>query len=423
LSNPSDDVYGKEHWQVRLEVPSFNIKLSDALSELVKYSTFDFTLFNEDGYFDDLESTNFFNGPAYIKKTWIENPEPEDFIPIRYGMVESIKINDKKMTVSCADIFRTLEEPVSKVVKDVFLNAVKNRDSELPVLYGTATIPLIEIDTNLYVAGEDITNVSAVYDKDGNPISFTITDSVISAIGANYCKATGKTANKIGEVITDIISTKTNVKYIDSFWDLNETNIYIASSPAINILFTGGTVQEAVKKALSSDMVFLIQKNNGRFTLRKWNETYNEIIIENWKITQFPTKNYSEAQKNYLSSCIINYNYNFNSKEYESSLLYNNDEKTAESAYNKLVRKTFNTYLENDTDATVLGDKISSRFSTLRETIQIGVGCDTSTINLLDTIHLDLVINGRTFSKYKKWIVKEINPAQDIMVLEPVTEI
>jgi hypothetical protein len=47
------------------------------------------------------------------------------------------------------------------------------------------------------------------------------------------------------------------------------------------------------------------------------------------------------------------------------------------------------------------------------------VGHDTSEINLLDTIELELHINGRVFSKYDTWIVKEIDPAQDVLILEP----
>jgi hypothetical protein len=88
--------------------------------------------------------------------------------------------------------------------------------------------------------------------------------------------------------------------------------------------------------------------------------------------------------------------------------------------YNKLVRKEFETYLTTDTDAYNLGEKLSDRFSVLREIVQVGVGYDTSEINLLDTVELELNINGRIFSKYTTWIVKEIDPAQDILVLEPI---
>jgi hypothetical protein len=420
--NPSDSLFNGEHWKVKLDVPKFTVKLSDVISGLTKYPTFDFVLFNNDGYFDDLETTNFFNSPSYIKKTWKENPAPEDFIPIRHGMVESIKIDDKTMTVSCADIFRTLEEPVSKTVKDIFAGAAENTDEELPLVYGTVKITLIQINDSQYVAGENIVSVSAVYDKDGNAVSFSFDNGIItsSAEDVESALVTGSTENKIGRIVVDMIAGRTNVKYLGSFWDRNETDVYINSSPPVNIAFTGGTVREAVRDALSSDMVFLIQKNDGRFTLRKWGKTYNTFNINSWKITKFPVKNYSEAQKNYLSGCTIQYNYDFAGKKHDSMLLYREDEDKAETAYNKLVRKNFETYLVNSADARALGAEISDRFSVLRETVQVGVGYDTSVINLLDTVELEMKINGRVFSKNSRWIVKETDPAQDILTLEAI---
>jgi hypothetical protein len=231
--------------------------------------------------------------------------------------------------------------------------------------------------------------------------------------------ATGNTNNKIGEIITDVISTKAGIQYLNSFWDLSETDSYISGSPRVNIAFENGAVQNAVKNALASDMVFLIQKNDGRFTLRKWGTVYNSFTIKSWEITQFQTKDYSAAQKNYFSSCMIQYDYDFSAKVYNKVLLYDENEEEAEDVYNKLVRKEFKTNLTNETDAFNLGAKLSDRFSTFRETVKIGVGCNTSGINLLDTVELELNINGRSFSKYTSWIVKEIDPAQDVLTLEP----
>jgi hypothetical protein len=383
--NPSDDIIDNEHWQVRLEVPKFTVKLSDVINGLTKYSTFDFTLYNNDGYFDDLEATNFFNGPSYIKKTLKENPEVKDFITIRAGKVESIKIDDKVMTVSNADSFRALEQPVCKIVKEVFPTAVKNTDKNLPVIYGTVTIPLIEIDTLRYVAGENVTNVVAVYDKEDvviqNP-SFN-NGIIATSVEAKYAVVTGNTDNRIGQIITDLISSKAYVTYIYSFWDVAETDIYRNSSPYINIAFTDGAVNEAVKKTLSSDMAFLIQKNDGKFTLREWGKTYKTFKIEKWEITKFPTKNYSSAQKNYQSSCLISYDYNFQTKTFSNSLLYNANERAAEELYGKLVRKEFETYLTSGLAATDLATKLSTRFSTLKEDVQVAVGRNTSEINLL----------------------------------------
>jgi hypothetical protein len=420
-NNPTDDMYNEEHWPVRLEVPKLTTKLSDVISGLTKYSTFDFTLYNDDGYFDDLKIANFFNAPSYIKKTWIEKPNADNFIPIRYGIVESIKINSNTISISCADLFRTFEESILKIVKDVFFRAAENLTSNLPIVYGTVKIPLVKINTLQYVAGENITGVTAVYNKDGNGISYSFNDGIITTSQeAHYALVIGNTNNKIGQIIVDILAKKTNTKYVDSFWDISETNMYIDTSPAINIAFTDGSVRESIKNTLMSDMCFLIQKNDGRFTLRKWGQTYNVFNMENWEITKAPVKEYSEAQKNYLSSCFIKYNYDIINKTYADTLLYDKDEYKAEENYNKVLRKEFKTLLINKEDAFNLAAVISSRFSTLKETIQIGVGRDTSGINLLDTVNLKININDRGFSQYSAWIVKEIDPAQDMLTLEPV---
>jgi hypothetical protein len=177
-----------------------------------------------------------------------------------------------------------------------------------------------------------------------------------------------------------------------------------------------------VRDALKSDTAFLIQKNDGRFTLRHWGNTYNNFSIENWRVTKFPTKDYSTAQKNFFSSCIIKYNYDFAAKEYPNALLFDANESGVEDRYNKLVRKTFETCMTNETDADTLANKLSNRFSTLHETIKIGVGYDTSEINLLDTVEIAISINGRVFSNTTKWIVIELDPAQDVLTLEPKVE-
>ena len=51
-------------------------------------------------------------------------------------------------------------------------------------------------------------------------------------------------------------------------------------------------------------------------------------------------------------------------------------------------------------------------------TVTVGFGVDTFQVNLLDTILYDCKINGRQFSTYEAWTVKECDPGQDTMVLE-----
>jgi hypothetical protein len=96
------------------------------------------------------------------------------------------------------------------------------------------------------------------------------------------------------------------------------------------------------------------------------------------------------------------------------------NEREAINRHNKNIRKTFETYLTNENDCITLARQLFTRFSTFLSTIKVGIGVDTSNVNLLDTVEMDLIINGRFFSKNKNWIVKETDPSQDILTLEPL---
>jgi hypothetical protein len=98
--------------------------------------------------------------------------------------------------------------------------------------------------------------------------------------------------------------------------------------------------------------------------------------------------------------------------------LYNGNEAEALSQYNKASRREFETYLTSEANALALAARLSSRFTLLREELTVSVGVDTGDWNLLDSVHLVAVINGRAFSTKGHYIIKEINPAQDQLVLE-----
>jgi hypothetical protein len=54
----------------------------------------------------------------------------------------------------------------------------------------------------------------------------------------------------------------------------------------------------------------------------------------------------------------------------------------------------------------------------MKDTARVSVGTDTSGFNLLDTVVMKLAVNGRKYSDNERWAVKEIDPAQDRLVLE-----
>lgn len=485
--DPSDLFLEGELYETRLGKPSITIKLSDPIAGLVKYSTFNISLTNNDGLFDGEEIEAYFNTPAYIRKTTKDHAEYEDFIPIRAGMIEDITVSSDQIEISVADKFRTLDEAVCKTIQladylgyldtDMQARAKDDVDGKLlPVVFGRCTMPLIELDEVKFEPAEDILGNPAydvkvplkadflvgegvtaivgneVYTEEGEALACSF-DSVTGIIKVNtylwpylltgigtdgkpeYDKRDtpkpkyavvdgyagtkdGYKQNSVGGVIRILINRSMNQKYNDSNWDTLETTPYINDSPLLNIAITTGNINTAITETLKSDMAFMIQKQDGRFTLRKWGESYGIHHIPSWTATQKPQKDYSQAQQQFSSSSIIYYDYDDYQKTHTKQYLYTDREREARANYLKQVQKEYKTYLASEADARNLAIRIGHRFCELRETISIGVGADCSQFNLLDTVIMEINTNGRSYSSKDTWIIRELDPAQDKLVLE-----
>jgi hypothetical protein len=270
-----------------------------------------------------------------------------------------------------------------------------------------------------FLAAEYITAVAGVYDRDEKALVYTRNGLVITAPReANYAVITGYTNNRLGEIVVQLISTIGGVAYSNTFWDTAETDAYKNSSPRLNIAIKSGTVRSAVNEVLKSDMVFLIQKNNARFTLRTWGKEYAAHNVETWLLTQQPSKNWKDAQKYWFSSCVVKYAKNDRMGEFGNQIFLNDNENGVKEKYNRMKTSEFETNLTAAADARSLAGRLSERFNFLKETISIGIGKDTSGINPLDAILITVAENERVYSHTKRWIVKEIDPAQDKMTLE-----
>jgi hypothetical protein len=410
--------------EVRLEAPNFTVKLSDNISGVVLGQGFSLSLHNDDGYFDNDDEWDLFNTPVHLKKSVIENPSYEDFREIRTGYAGSTKTGFDTFTIEVLDKLRNMEEPVCTVIQQQdFPSLTLNTDAvgkNIPVIYGTKKIKLIKLDEADHYLGSENISAIQVYDKDGNSIAYSLSENVITAPGADTALITGYTANKIGEIITDIITRKTAIVYSGSAWNENETSAYTALSPAINIAFSSGNVKKAVDDALKSDMAYLIQQTDGRFTIRKYGQTYGTHTIPPWVITKKPDKDFDKAQENYFSSCLIKYNFTETDRDTFSEYYYNEQEQAAEDRYRKRVLKEYETDLISALDARALAELLANRYTVMRQKIRLSVGIDTAGFELLDTVSLDLTINSRKFSNAGTFIITELNPAQDILTLEEV---
>jgi len=410
---------------VKLDIPSVKSSLSDAINGTALYSTFSVSLNNEDGYFDNVQALNAYNTPVRLKRTSVLNPKLSDFNVIRYGFVDNVAVTQESLIVNCAEVLRSLTYPVTRrITTAIFPSApAASIDKSIPIGYGVLYgIPLIPVGTNQYIALDPnyLTAVTTVYDKDGASISFTLLNGVITAIDAESADVTGLTNNTIGEIITSEIGSKSLIPYVENPWDKTETDYYISISPAIGLYFQDGDLRSLVVKCLQNDSAFLMTKNDGRLTLRRWGETYTTHTIESWPLMSVPTKTTENAVKLYFSSVLIEYNYNHTTQKYNNSYLDDTQELMLNELYRRKNRATFKTDLLNAVDAADLATRLLSRFGTISESISTALGIDTIAINLLDKIVMPIVINDRTFSPFTDWIVIDNDPGQDTVSIESI---
>ena len=438
----SDIYYDAVRVIPRMEVPTLENKLNDTISGITVYSGFDISIDNADGMYDGMNILAYFNTPLQISKSSDSPTRISDFNRIRFGIVEDINVGFGRMVISAVDPFYNMNKDYCrKFSADEFENIDTGTvNDNIPVGWGALVgVSPVEVDIDTsdppewidYVALDKshITSVQTVYDKDGNSLthSFNSTTGVIrvteldgdgEVIEAEYMDVTGKTDNSIGEIIVEALEENENLSYIEGIWDVTETDLYLAYCPDVAIYFDGGTTRDLLEQVLKNDMVQLMRKNDGRITIRRWGETYTNHQLKSWVISQKPQKNFKDATKYFCSSAKVLYNRNENTDKWESNYLNDEEEFQIFAETRKSYLGSFETDFKLEADASDLCDRIMDRFGEIRETITIGLGVNTFDVDLLDTIDIEVNVNGREFSKYSRWIVKSCDPGQDVLTLE-----
>ncbi|MDR1147567.1 MAG: hypothetical protein LBK66_02935, partial [Spirochaetaceae bacterium] len=382
----SDMVLNGNYAEGRLAVPGISVRLSDVISGITLFGSFNIALDNHDGKFDGADAVELFNSPAQLRKAVAEYPEYEDFLKIREGTVESVRVDSGQITLSVADKFRALDGQACGLVnaEDYPVEKTDALGKPLPVAFGTVTMPLIEIayaetesGDNVtvnakYLAAEYISSFSGLYAEDGTSlpysrsgavISFTRTSAKDKKLKPKYAKFAGYTSNRLGEIVKWLVAKEDTMQYVPSVWDVAEANIYISSSPRLNFAVTGGDIKAAVKTVLQNGMAYLIQKNDGLLTLRKWGTVYAPREIPEWKITAQPEKDFADAEKNYFSSCVVKGKYNDYAKDYGESYVYKDTEERALGQYTKNRIAEYGTRLADTADIKALAASLAARFS------------------------------------------------------------
>ena len=445
--NPSMNEVRQVQAPVRLTKPQFNIKLSENISGIILNQSLSIKLINNDGYFDNDIIWNLFNTPLYLKKAINDNPVYDDFKTIRYSLIENTNTNFKDIVIEAADRLRSMDEPVCDLILQENYSIEIDEtalNKNIPIVYGTKKINITKINETVeiidntddvkiverkYIIAEYVTELIRVLDRDSNDISFNYDENtglvtILPAIDdegkeympdASFALVTGYTNNKIGEIIIDLITRKADVQFNETNWDIPEVERYIDTSYRVNFSIENGNVKTAIQNVLKNEMAYLIEQPDSKFTIRKYGTTYSRHVIQSWILTKTPDKNWKNAQDNYFSSCIINYD---KQDDIYKSYLYAENEKEAEKKYRRRRRKTFDTDLYDIKDVVNLAETLTERYTTMKQTIKISVGFDTSEFKLLDLIVCNANINDRNFSDGEYFIIKELDPAQDIMTLE-----
>ena len=430
--DPSNNVLRNIKVLTNLSIPDITSKLSDNISGVTLYQGFNITLTNNNGFFDDEIKWNIFNTPVHVKKTRVKNPSYNDFVPIKYGLVETLQANFENYTINVSDVLKTMENSVCDLIlRENFPIEIdfdeKLLNKNIPIVYGRRKVKLEKINETMYLIAEYVNDIYNVFDKEGNIIStlfwrydrntniLTVDEEADSVIIMGYPK------NNLGSVIIDLITRKANIPFTNAFWNIDEIERYLELAPNINITIDNGNVKGVIQDLLKNDIAYLIQQNNGKLTIRKYGEEYKTHYIKNWTTTNKPEKTWGNSSKQYFSSCVINYDRWGNDEV--TSLLYNEREFDAEKTYRRILTKTFDTNLYIEQQAYELAHLLSDRYTNMRQTIRLPTGIETSEMELLDTVEIDLTINGRKISDANRFMIKEINPAQDILTLEELDKV
>jgi|GEM_PF-5555655 len=419
---PSNDIYINAIGQqvrhpVRLQVPSstLNASLPDPINGVVLFPSFSVGLENSDGHFDDYKIVDFANRPIDVLKSNVDNPVLADFKTIRVGKIESVTTTPKVMTIKALDPYTTLGEEVCRpYTAEVFADLPQDlAGKKMPAAWGQIDqAPRIKLGETRF----------ALCDPAYKPEAASVTnnlDSSFSGQGDGPVSFRARGPNKIGPIITSLIAQASGIAYVEGLWDVAETDRYAQICPEVGIYYKGGAVKKLVGEILRNDLAFLITKNDGRLTLRRWGETYQTHNVPPWQITK-PPKIETSDSKYFMSSCAIEYLHQEDGNTYSGYYLHDTEERNIYLRWRKRVRKDFQTRLKSKDDVVDLATRLLARFGRQTKLIQLSTGYDTSQINLLDTVVTDITINGRRLARGNRFIVRKVNPAQDTLLLEEI---
>lgn len=458
--NPSDDTFGGKRYPTLFRVPDTSQKLPDPINGVNISPTFSARLINSNGEFDDLNPTQFLNGPIEIKRSVANPAELGTFTTIRVGSVENIEVNMDEVVLTGADYLRAFDQSVTRTFKDA---GISDSSEDLPIAYGVINgagpiefsrveDPTTGDTTVKYVVCDPdyLEEIVSLSNSDGDQVyglisipEITVESGIITLVipsgntdnleptSASFIALLrGGNSAKLGDVIIKEVVEKAGIPYADTDWNTVESSYYANRSPQLSVYYESGTLKQFITDILKSDMAFLIQQNDGRLSLRKWGDglasdaTYGKYYalhqFPREMITKKPRKKYSD-HKYFYSSTSMEYGTKIERKD---ALVYDDEEGAISHVWNKTARGSFKTNLANANLVTTFSKALLSRFGRRAEVWTVSLGQSTATVELLDTLVLPIVVGEppRVMSTSTAWAVVGINPSQDTLTLEELPD-
>jgi len=481
-ANPPDNVINGVNALTLLEVPSFNVRLSEAVSGITLHQGFSVNLHNNNGRFDLGFTESVINNPVVLKKSTVPNPRHENFREIRRGHIANVIITMDTVTLEIGDLLQGMDNPANiPISMDMFTdipgvpsNAVLNSlDAEVigtpaPVFFGNRArgstpntwfvgfnwVRPVRLNDRQYLTHETAARIRAVRTGDGvllqpgtldpNPNNgnqsggggahvwvwnvrnrvFTIDRNNPNFVPAEILLESS--VLDVGDAIRWLFTNRTGLSFDNTNFNVSEFDRI--SGTFVTMEITGGNVRNVINTVLRNGQFYLIQQNDGRLTLRSYtvavsNSPYAVHTIQPWVITQKPEINYRFARENYFSSCLVHirpHGMTIAHPVRERHILFNERESDAVNRYRRNVQKEFRTDITNCPDALQFAGNLGDRFTAMKPTVRLAVGVDTSRFELLDRVRVDIAINGRRLCDTNEFIIKGINHCQDILELEGV---
>lgn len=405
--------YNDVYYEPRvLSTPSISKKKDPLFYGSLSFDGGNVTLINNDGYFDDYKNKDIFRQQAVLKLGF-EGIAYSEYRTVFTGFVESfsfdwekfvVKLQDKRKNLSRKIPYNVFTQDEWPFLEDGDVNKVKPlawgsiRNAELLCVNKTKS-PAYEYyffiaDTEFY----DITSVDAVY-VEGEELSSAfysvdLTTGILT-IESTYivdnledvtADFTAVDKSNSLEIIKDLLDNYAQIDYNSVNYNTTEYAAAVALARDSSIYVNEPTEMKKIIElcCVDSDAIFLVQ-DDGKYTARIFDENrtptrqiYKDEWIDSPNVAIDPSKFLSSARVTYLKDQANDKSYEYLNEDYQLEVL---------ERYKAYQTKTFETNIDNETDAIAKSEAIMQLSKDVPEVVK-----RTTKIQNVDLEIMDFVI-------------------------------